>query len=124
MIVAIPVSGSGNTPAGAVLLQQVESLMRDQGAYTGLRPGVTRDELEIFLRLLVQFERFAEYEAKHLSDESVAEGVRNYAIATAGWAAHVLADTAATRMLIGQLEFFGMPVDAIHHSAPASTMIQ
>lgn len=108
MMVAIQVAGAENKE-GALLLEQVESLMRNRAYYTGFRAGVTRDELEIFVRLLVQFERFSEYEATLLSDASVVEGVRNYAMATAGWAAHVLEDTPATRRLIGQLEFFGMP---------------
>ncbi len=114
MTVAIAV-GEAGTKSGAMLLEQVEVLMRNSAYYTGIRPGVTRDELEIFLKLLVQFERFSEYEARLLSDASIAEGVRNYALATAGWAAHVLQDSPGTRMLIGQLEFFGMPEAAYEY---------
>lgn len=114
MMVVIQAEEAG-TRAGAMLLEQVETLIRNSAHYTGIRAGVTKDELEIFLRLLVQFERFSEYEAQLLSDASIAEGVRNYALATAGWAAHVLQDSPGTRMLIGQLEFFGMPEAAYEY---------
>lgn len=100
---------SDSSPAGAPgreLLRSVESAFSDHGAWFELRRDVSPEHVKVFVTLLKQFERFSTEESWSMADRHVEQSVRNYARAAAGWADHLLAESAGKRRFVATLEFW------------------